>query len=206
VLRLNKITGAAYWVTDIVLFTGVPLTIVALSLRARWLTPADLGFTSTLNGQGNRFHFAVTLMTSPIFGFVAWLIAREIVYGLGLSWTPLIPFNREDYGRLLPVTSEPVARLIAVLYLAVSAGVVEELTFRAMLLRLLPPAWRSPVRYILISAVLFGAIHWWQGPASAVVATLFGVSHAWLYWHTRNVWVPAVSHAAVDLRLFSLLP
>ena len=84
--------------------------------------------------------------------------------------------------------------------LSVTAGVCEEILFRGFVIAYLTAAlavtfWPAA----LLSAVLFGAAHAYQGPSGAAKAGLVGVLMALFYWLTGALWAPIVAHAVMDL-------
>ncbi len=83
---------------------------------------------------------------------------------------------------------------------------VEELCFRALLLRCVPMPWRALPRYVFLSSVLFGLFHWWQGPSNVVTSAAFGSVMALVYYTTRTIWPVAIAHASVDALWFASLP
>ncbi len=102
--------------------------------------------------------------------------------------------------------------------LAVIGPLAEEICFRygvtGELLKQMPA---SPVKVIVISALIFGVIH--MNPAQMLSAFLLGLYFAWLYVKTRSIWPSVVCHvcnntiAVVTMRLLpqddsisSLLP
>lgn len=80
----------------------------------------------------------------------------------------------------------------------ISAGVIEEIVFRGILLRILD-AWFGSWAALIISSALFGAAHlgnpgssWWGATAIAVEA---GLLLGGAYLLTRRLWLPIGIHA-----------
>lgn len=87
--------------------------------------------------------------------------------------------------------------------LSVTAAFTEELLFRGFLLRYLhtspmhlPFLWAA-----LISAVVFGAHHFYQGFAGFVSATVTGVIFTIMLLITGSLWAGMAFHAAIDMSL-----
>jgi len=77
----------------------------------------------------------------------------------------------------------------------------EELFFRGIIERALLNTWASPVVAVLLSALVFGAVHLWfhEFPnwRRACVAGLLGIGCGMAYWRTGSVRAPMVTHAIV---------
>ena len=94
--------------------------------------------------------------------------------------------------------------------LALTAGVVEETLFRLALPALLfgvlqgaPGA--GPIAFGL-AAMLFGALHLYQGPLGMLFALVLGLLFTALYVVTGSILAPIVLHALIDLRSLVLIP
>ncbi len=105
---------------------------------------------------------------------------------------------------LLPRTYQERRLYIGV---AVTAGVVEELLFRGFLMQyaiaVLGWSWQCAA---IASALAFGVSHLYQGPITALTATLIGLGFAESYTLTASLLVPVLLHVALDLRVLSWRP
>jgi membrane protease YdiL (CAAX protease family) len=93
---------------------------------------------------------------------------------------------------LLAVWIGPVAWL--------GVATFEELT-RVFMLNRLWTVWSQPLgRWIvmIVSAALFGLVHLYQGPVSAVAIALQGLLYAWYYKRFGRIWPMIVGHALYD--------
>lgn len=82
--------------------------------------------------------------------------------------------------------------------LSATAGITEELLYRGFLLAYLSvffPAWFA----VLLSAVIFGAAHAYQGPKGMVQVTFLGAAFAIMYLVSGSLLLPIVAHIAVDV-------
>ncbi len=105
---------------------------------------------------------------------------------------------------LLPRTPQE-RRLFAAV--AVTAGVTEEVVFRGFLLVYLTEvAGVSLPTAMVVSSVLFGLAHSYQGALGVALTGLAGYWLAGLYVLTGSLLLPIVVHALVDLRLLVALP
>jgi len=95
---------------------------------------------------------------------------------------------------LLPSTRHEL-RLFTVLSL--TAGFCEELLFRGYLIWYLALYVGVPAAGVL-SGILFGLGHLYQGPPQAAKIILLGLLFAALYLVSGSLWIPIVLHAALD--------
>jgi len=94
--------------------------------------------------------------------------------------------------------------------LGLTAGIVEELLFRLALPALLFGVLGSipgggPLAFG-IAALLFGALHLYQGPLGILFAFVLGLLFTALYVVTGSILAPIALHALVDLRSLVLIP
>ncbi len=90
--------------------------------------------------------------------------------------------------------------------LGLTAGIVEELLFRLALPALLYGVLGSGPAAFAIAAVLFGALHLYQGPLGMVFAFVLGLLFTALYLLTGSIVAPILLHVLVDLRSLVLIP
>jgi uncharacterized protein len=111
-------------------------------------------------------------------------------------------FKRLDF--ILPVTSEERAWFLAV---SVTAGICEEILYRGFLTRYLADVpWHGNLwTAILISSLVFGIAHTYQGPSGVVGTAVIGAAMAIIFGIAGNLWLPMALHAAFDLRILFLL-
>jgi membrane protease YdiL (CAAX protease family) len=128
-------------------------------------------------------------------GFGQVLVAFLGVYCLG--WIDLLSVNFRDLWRVassggastIHLTGADPANLVALLFSAVVAPLVEELVFRRTLFR----AWRArwnPILALLASSVLFGVLH-----PLKLSSFLAAVTFALIYTRTRSLWASVLVHS-----------
>ncbi len=115
------------------------------------------------------------------------------------AWRRLLP----DFSALVPITARERALFALV---ALSAGICEEVVYRAWLLDFLHAAgglggWTL----VAVAAVAFGLGHYYQGLAGILITSLLGLAFCVLYIASGTLLVPIVVHTIVDLR-FALIP
>lgn len=100
------------------------------------------------------------------------------VLNVAMEWVALPDFMEETF---MELADEP----LGVASMALIAPIVEEMMFRGAiqgyLMRRCSNAWTG----IIITAVVFGAIH--MNPQQAVYATMLGIIFGWIYYRTRSL-------------------
>lgn len=90
---------------------------------------------------------------------------------------------------------------------SIGAGLTEELLFRGLLLWYLTvylPRLNA-VELVIVSSLLFGFCHIYQGWMGVIGTGVMGAAFASLYLSTGSLLVPAAVHAMVDLRILAIL-
>lgn len=137
---------------------------------------------------GGSFFLAALLILSGL----AWVMAQ---FGLELSG---------ETAFLIP--TDPVGRIVWVL-VSFTAGFCEEVAFRGYLMtriRLLIGAqtWVLPT---LISSVLFGLCHAYQGLPGMILIGVYGVMFSLLYIRTGTLWPCVIAHFFQDV-MYAFVP
>lgn len=82
-------------------------------------------------------------------------------------------------------------------------AVSEELVFRAALMNRLKQILRRTDMTVVVSAIIFGAIHWGTGWGNSLTALALGIAFGMFYLSTRRVAPLIVVHYLFNLALFS---
>lgn len=90
--------------------------------------------------------------------------------------------------------------------LSVNAGVVEELLFRLALPALLVVVTGEPISAFLLAALLFGALHAYQGWVGVLATTVVGLLFTALYAVSGSIGLAMLVHALFDLRTLVVIP
>lgn len=90
--------------------------------------------------------------------------------------------------------------------LSLNAGLVEEMLFRLALPAVVFGATGSALAAVIVSVLLFGALHIYQGISGVIGTTVIGAFMMLLYAVTGTIVVPIVLHALFDLRSLVLIP
>jgi membrane protease YdiL (CAAX protease family) len=139
------------------------------------------------------------------------LVVGAIITALGLAllhaqWRAVVVMDEQGL-EVLRAQMESVADFLprtegeAALFrrLSVTAGVCEEIVYRGYLIWYLS-AFVGQWPAALLAALIFGAVHLYQGPAGVVRTGATGLAMAVLYVGTASLLWPMILHTAVDLQ------
>ena len=171
---------------------GHPLALLLITVPGALL---GLGIYTALVRRLEGRRVAELAPRAAVGGLARGALVGSVMFGAVLA---VLAVN----GSYRMTGTGPVSSVVTALALAVSAGVVEELTFRGVLFRLVETrlgTWGA----LAVSAVLFGAVHLanphatvWSAIAIALEA---GVMLGAAYAATRTLWVPIGLHTAWNL-------
>jgi membrane protease YdiL (CAAX protease family) len=181
-----------FWLHDLFVWIVLPAGSLAALRRTVPLQYADLGLPSLRDGRSSQLLNRWLVLSSLAF------LSYIIVLGIFGMLFPPHP-DAFTYDSMLPEGNE---RKFLVIYLAVSAAVVEEVFYRGFLKWLIVEGNESPQRiltYVLGSSVLFGLNHWPHGIHLVLSTTYLGVVAALLYLRVRNLWYLIFAHTLVNL-------
>lgn len=144
-------------------------------------------------------------------GLSLWLLSLGIMDLQALVWPPppgLLDAFRALHALLRPNTV--LEALLSVLAIACAPAVCEELMFRGLVLPAFA-AWRGPRVGLVVSALLFGAIHidYAAGGVSAYrvpFALVVGLGFGLLRLRTRTLLAPVLAHGTLNALTFAAVP
>ena len=108
-----------------------------------------------------------------------------------------------DIEALLPRTKNEKLWFILV---AVSAGVCEELIFRGYGLRLFESIGFNGIPLLIVTAIVFGLVHIYQGFLGVVSTAITGALFTLIYIQTGSLWWSILAHIIIDLRVLLIVP
>ena len=151
-------------------------------------------FKTILLGIGAWVGAVVVFVTIQITAF-------GILTALGLAPSEV------DQSRFNPIVGNlPLFILMLVLaWTTIAFG--EELFYRAFLItRLVNHTAIGQGFSILISGILFGAVHFAEGPVGILSNGAFGILFGWIYVKSkRNLWITIIGHGLINTLRFVLL-
>lgn len=195
-----KSSSRLFWTLDALEFVIVPALSCWLLWRLAAVPPSRYGLGRIATQRSSARELIVYAGVAAAF-VVGYSYARYFAFLFGpLLWSG----NGFSYQQTIPTGG--VVATATLLYLALSAGLSEEIIYRALPAlyleaRLTPHAFAQV--YPLASAALFAAIHWEQGSQELFATFLLGLLAAWLYTKVRNLWPFVFAHALTDLLAFS---
>jgi len=144
-----------------------------------------------------------------ILGALLLIVALPLVDWLGVFNHRLIP-ETTSLGKWMKASEEQASRqisfmlkkrslhdlLLNLLFVAVFAGIGEELLFRGMLQRILIRLFRNPAAGIIITAVIFSAIH--LQFYGFLPRFILGILLGCIYWYSGSLWPAILAHFIYD--------
>ena len=169
-------------------FQWILLGAVAWRVEARGLTAAELGLGRSISSELLLLSFT----GAALLGAFQWFNLRRLGHMTGR-----VPeFMRKLAERLFPNKPVELAPFCA---LAVTAGVCEEFLYRGFAMAALRHAGIATWGVVVISSVLFGLAHTYQGKNGIVGTTVMGFVFGIASLAFQSLIPVMVWHAAVDL-------
>lgn len=128
-------------------------------------------------------------------------IAVGILTALGLAPSEI------DQSRFNSIESNLFLFILMVILAWTTIAFGEELFYRAFLItRLIDHAAFGKGLAILISGVIFGVVHFAEGPVGILSNGAFGILFGWIYVRSgRNLWITIIGHGLINTLRFALL-
>ena len=171
-----------------VAFQWVIAMLVGWRAFARGLTPQEMGLA---HGVSAKLLVASVVGTVLLCAF-QWFNLRR----LGRASGPVVDLMRKLAERLLPTNSVQFAPYCA---LAVTAGVCEEFLYRGFAMAALTRAGLATWLVVVLTSVLFGLAHAYQGRGGMIGTGLLGLVFALSKLALTSLGPVMVWHAAVDV-------
>jgi len=187
------------------------------SASAFWAV--DASFNVLLPLLGAWFLARFSAVRPPSYGLsfppplMKELVAASLFFGLVLFLAYFLPqrISWIWWGRPAPLFSYgqvvPAGMLHApsVLYLAVTAGIVESVIYIGLPWMLWRQRFGTSGRralFCLASATLFASVHWEQGPQAMLGCVVFGYVACKVYLKIADLWPIVGAHTAIDVVAF----
>ena len=160
---------------------------IGLGKPASWLKTAFLG---------------VGAWIGAVVVFVAvQTIAIGLLTALGLAPSEI------DQSRFNPIEGNLPLFILMVILAWTTIAFGEELFYRAFLItRLVDYTTIGQGLAILISGIIFGVVHFAEGPVGILSNGAFGILFGWIYVRSgRNLWITIIGHGLINTMRFTLL-
>ncbi len=164
------------------------LGAIAVMLRIRRQSPATIGLNRASLG---RICLAV-LIAVPACHVAGAIL--NLAY-IALSGFDVAGFVEERVEFFEVVPEIPWGWMLA---LAIFVGIHEEIFFRGFLLSRLRTGLRSRAAAIILTSVIFGSLHVYQGYAAVFQTAAVGAVLAVITTYTRTLWPAIIAHALID--------
>lgn len=151
-----------------------------------------LGFNKPVNGQQMFIVLLIMFACLPLVGMLA-----QFTESLPFSEANKLKFKiaEEDYARQIEVVGRMnnfKDYLLALFMLAIFPALFEETLFRGGIQNLLSRWFKAPVLAIIVTSIIFSAIHFsYIGFLSRVALSLV---LGWMYYRTGNLWLSIIGH------------
>ena len=169
-------------------FQWLLLAMVVWRSLARGLTPRELG----LGGRPTAQLLVVGLLGALLLGVLQGLNLRRI----GKMEGAAPEFMRKLASRILP---HSMVELLPYFALAVTAGVCEEFVYRGFAMAALAHSGMASWAIVLLSSILFGLAHAYQGRSGILGTGVLGILFAVARILYRSLLPVMIWHTAVDL-------
>ncbi|MED3622949.1 MULTISPECIES: CPBP family intramembrane glutamic endopeptidase [Bacillaceae] len=183
-LRYYKFAIVSEW---LVVFVIMVFVLISPNINFK-----SIGLTSSDNFES---------FLGMIFGFLIGVAIFVFI----LMKIPVIKKRQElslgSIDFLLPVTK--LERTWSI-FVAITAGVCEEIIYRGFVMHYLSslPIELEQIAVIIISAVIFGVAHAYQGWKGIILTGLMGFVFANIYVKTGSLLFPILFHIIIDMRSF----
>lgn len=142
---------------------------------------------------GARWKNGIEFFRDVVLAFGTWIVALIV---LGVVSRLLHATGSVEAAR--KIAPQTLTESIVFLCLAVTAGICEETIFRGYLQRQFVAWFRNTPLGVLLSAILFGAGHIYQGWRPAVVIVVFGLIFGILAEARRSIYPGIILHTWQD--------
>jgi membrane protease YdiL (CAAX protease family) len=197
-IRYYKTICTWLWIASV-------LAVVAIGLRPLFYISALPGEISWLLPHPWVRYLVESLIA--IFFIISVALPVGMVVWKKLTKRPLRYFSAaalESFSYFFPATWTERRWWV---FVCITAGVCEEIVFRGFLLHYLHvfPWTLNLTLALLISSVIFGLNHLYQGAGGVARTAIAGLLFGLLFLLTGNLLLPIIFHGVVDLRLLALL-
>ncbi len=151
-------------------------------------------------------------LKTALLGVGAWIGAvvifvavQTIAIGL-LTALGLAP-SEIDQSRFNPIEGNLPLFILMVILAWTTIAFGEELFYRAFLItRLIDYTTIGQGSAIVISGIIFGVVHFAEGPVGILSNGAFGILFGWIYVRSgRNLWITIIGHGLINTMRFTLL-
>ena len=142
---------------------------------------------------------------AAVGALVVFVLTQIIVMSL-LSVLGLVP-TAIDQSRFNPIEGNLPLFILAISLAWTTIAFGEEMFFRAFLItRMIDFTRIKAIPAVLIASVIFGVVHFAEGPIGILSNGAFGVLFGWIYLRSgRNLWITIIGHGFINTQRITLL-
>jgi membrane protease YdiL (CAAX protease family) len=154
---------------------------------------------------GKKMALLIDPFYPPIWSPLAWVLILLILiaYFLELIWSTYSEHDKkttiERLNLQTPFLPSKEREWYHYLGLAISAGICEEVVFRFYLLSYWIQLTDQILIGLILSSLIFGAVHFYQGYRAMIKIGLLSFFFGWLYTLTHSLLLPILLHTFIDI-------
>jgi membrane protease YdiL (CAAX protease family) len=135
------------------------------------------------------------LLAIPLVEFTG-ILNRQVNFGGAQKWMQSMEDDAAKQIKFMLGRHSVTELIINIIFIAVFAGIGEELFFRGVLQRMFIKASKNPWVGIIFTSILFSALH--VQFFGFVPRLLLGILLGTLYWYSGSLWVAILAHVLYD--------
>ena len=146
------------------------------------------------------------LGVAAFVGAVVLFVAAQAIAASLLNVLGMAP-SELDQSRFNPIEGNLPLFLLMLLLAWTTIAFGEELFYRAFLItRMLDFTNIGRAFSILFAGIIFGAVHFAEGPVGILANASFGILFGWIFVRrSRNLWITIIAHGLINTLRFTLL-
>jgi len=202
-----------------ILFTGIAVTLGLLVVFDLWLSHIQMNYYDKLFYSRFIYWGIVVVLLFYAFkierqslllwkeennniGFFVLSVFLLYLSSIGAAFVSAIPVllgEHENNAMMKKIIAVITGHQAMIFFLALTAGVTEELIFRGYLLTRMSQWFKNEVAAVIVSSLLFAALHYKYGSLRELIFTfLIGVIFSIYYIKYRNIKAIIVTHFLID--------
>jgi len=202
-----------------ILFTGIAVTLGLLVVFDLWLSHIQMNYYDKLFYSRFIYWGIVVVLLFYAFkierqslllwkeennniGFFVLSVFLLYLSSIGAAFVSAIPVllgEHENNAMMKKIIAVITGHQAMIFFLALTAGVTEELIFRGYLLTRLSQWFKNDVAAVIVSSLLFAALHYKYGSLRELIFTfLIGMVFSIYYIKYRNIKAIIVTHFLID--------
>ena len=200
--KKRRRTMRRWLVSSVLLFGGSALVTTVLAWRYVPLLLADINTIGWVADARRWFDSGTWVSWSILITLVVLLVGFMVGAIFAARNDPEVT-SLGDIQAMLPRNRKELPYGAA---LSINAGIVEEVLFRLAMPALVFAFTGNAIIAVVVSVLVFGGLHAYQGVAGVVGTTIVGALFMVIYLATGNILMVIVVHALFDLRSLVLIP